>query len=654
MSVIQSTQPELRYIKRENLEQEARIIGNYYRDLIRSYGVDCIYCKLDTSEFENFKKVIDQNTILKQAYGYNISPDYSLSAHTLTYMEVENDIFQLNKFGLNPNIDVNFYFESTDFACALATKLGQYKEYPIKESFIECEVPECIDDYVENDDILDENDQPIKFYLSANTFPYQLGLGYNENFYSENLSGKLFAEISGYEYDKEITLVCYPYEHVDFDINFPANTDLYKSLKYTIANDDYVETMLFLTYTVKKTKIGTEKAILNDFAFFEKSKNYSCKTALKQLCKYLAYDDKYIICKYVISRITHEISSLVQTINFLQDLLGLELMTNISDIEEIKIEITKLYKHCQTLTITKDKYKSILSGRLHGNVLFFDINSLGKYSGKIHPNVGDVVIIDFPDDKNMEKYEITECFDKQLTQDGISPLLHKYIWKCKARRYVNSHEDIIPNEGDERVEEQMNYQDKLHEEVAKKVSLYDDNEDAVYGGYELEDTSVKNYDKQDVRNVEHVKYEEIIGGQLLDIVKFECGSALKTDGYSLLFETIDNEIYVVGSVNKKLLINDAIYESKFKWLKASKNQICFINIEGTPITLAFNEDAISNITDEINLKDVHAASIEDDIINTEKCSFVKFNNCRTYMFATTEHLYAKLECEDTPKTYQLI
>ena len=122
----------------------------------------------------------------------------------------------------------------------------------------------------------------------------------------------------------------------------------------------------------------------------------------------------------------------------------------------------------------------------------------------------------------------------------------------------------------------------------------------------------------------------------------------------MLFETIDNEIYVVGSVNKKLLINDAIYESKFKWLKASKNQICFINIEGTPITLAFNEDAISNITDEINLKDVHAASIEDDIINTEKCSFVKFNNCRTYMFATTEHLYAKLECEDTPKTYQLI
>lgn len=93
MSVIQSTQPELRYTKRQNLENEAKIVGNYYRDLIRSYGVDCTYHKLDKSEFANFKNTIDRNTVLKQAYGYNITPDYSMSAHTLTYMEIENDIF---------------------------------------------------------------------------------------------------------------------------------------------------------------------------------------------------------------------------------------------------------------------------------------------------------------------------------------------------------------------------------------------------------------------------------------------------------------------------------------------------------------------------------------------------------------------------------
>jgi hypothetical protein len=67
------------------------------------------------------------------------------------------------------------------------------------------------------------------------------------------------------------------------------------------------------------------------------------------------------------------------------------------------------------VAVGKNKYKYILNGKIHGNVLFYDINSLGKYIEKIHPEVGDIVSIDFPDENNREKYEITECFDKQLT-----------------------------------------------------------------------------------------------------------------------------------------------------------------------------------------------------------------------------------------------
>ena len=59
MAVIQSNLSELRYINRENLEQEARIIGNYYREIIRSYGVDCSYYKLKTDYFENYKDILD-------------------------------------------------------------------------------------------------------------------------------------------------------------------------------------------------------------------------------------------------------------------------------------------------------------------------------------------------------------------------------------------------------------------------------------------------------------------------------------------------------------------------------------------------------------------------------------------------------------------
>ncbi len=562
MSVIQSTQPELRYTKRQNLENEAKIVGNYYRDLIRSYGVDCMYHKLDKSEFANFKNTIDRNTILKQAYGYNITPDYSMSASTLTYMEIENDIFQLNKFGQNPNTDVNFYFENLDFACALATKCGQYKEYPINETIIECEVPECTDAYEEFEDDIDEiTGLPIKHYLSSDVFPYELGLGYKENYYADQLSGKLQVNIDSYEVDKEQTIICNPYEHTDFNVKVDANSDLYKSLKHVIENDDYLETMIYLTFAVKKILSSYEN------------------------------DD-----------------------------------------------------------ITKPIYKYILNGRIHGNVLFYDINELGKYAEKIHPAVGDVITIDFPDENNQEKYEITDCFDKQLTQDGISPLLHKYIWKCKARRYINSFEDIEPNEADERLQEKLNHQAHVYEEVTDKISIYDNNDDKAYGGYDLDPTTTKNYDKQDIRNIEHVKYEGLPEGQLIDIQRFECGSKLCTDGYSLIFATIDNDMYIVAMTDRNLVVRDAVFESGMKWLKATKDQICFINIEGESTLLACNDE--SDNLKELNLESLYDATISTSNTNTDGGSFVKFNGCRSYLFATPTQMFAKLE--NTKQTHQLI
>ena len=57
-------------------------------------------------------------------------------------------------------------------------------------------------------------------------------------------------------------------------------------------------------------------------------------------------------------------------------------------------------------------YVNILSGYVHGSVLFYDIDKIGKYVDLIRPAVGDIIAIDFPDDKNREKYEITDCYDK--------------------------------------------------------------------------------------------------------------------------------------------------------------------------------------------------------------------------------------------------
>ena len=75
-------------MKRKALEQESRIVGNALRDQIRQYGIDCTYYKLDTTDFTDFKGIVDSNAILKRAYGYNITPDYNMSANMITYADV--------------------------------------------------------------------------------------------------------------------------------------------------------------------------------------------------------------------------------------------------------------------------------------------------------------------------------------------------------------------------------------------------------------------------------------------------------------------------------------------------------------------------------------------------------------------------------------
>lgn len=90
-----------------------------------------------------------------------------------------------------------------------------------------------------------------------------------------------------------------------------------------------------------------------------------------------------------------------------------------------------------------------VDGSIDGSFLFYDLASLSKYYELLHPDVGDIVTIDFPDGKSREQYEITEAVDKSLATDGINALLHKYVWRCKARRYINSHEDMEKNEAND-------------------------------------------------------------------------------------------------------------------------------------------------------------------------------------------------------------
>ena len=575
MSVLQSQHNEVRYLKRKGLEEESRIIGNALRDQIRQYGIDCVYYKLNESFATTFKDIIDKNAILKRAYGYEMNPDYSMSVDMITYADAQQDLFMMNKLGYQSNAELDFYFDRIDFACALAPKCGQLREYKIDNAIIMKQLQSLPASSVQDDRI-------SSCQLSAYDFPYTC----------EMLSGMCRAGIMPYEYGKEYTIVCDPYVHTSFNVSFPANNDLYRSLKYKIENDDYLETLIYLTYKVTQDAISSGLSI------------------------------------------------------------------------------------------------DVLSGYIHGSVLFYDIDKIGKYVDLIRPAVGDIIEIDFPDDQNREKYEVTDCFDKQLTQDGINPLIHKYIWKCKARRYINSYEDNAPASiADDRIEEMHKYNQVIDDAVSKDVSMYDNigtreisaysdlsgfykkkvdvNEDAAYGGY---DGITDEYDSQ-MPGPYHEKYDFIDDGTAIDILRFAIGSRLVTNGYDLLFKPANSNDFYQVATNMVPIQPKApcMFEQELRWLKATDSMIVFVNIEGESTQIACDYEAtqgelefcLESLYDKTlddtkprSLDDVRLSKIDDCPTNTNYQNFYKFKGTRSYLWTDGRHLYAKLA--SSQKLYKVV
>lgn len=363
------------------------------------------------------------------------------------------------------------------------------------------------------------------------------------------MSGKLFAEISGYETGVEQTIACYPYEHCSFAVEWESNSDLHRSLKRKIESDDYVETMLLLDFRVDEVKTASLRG--------------------------------------------------------------------------------------------KKQTRYVLTGKLHGSVLFFDVEQLGKYAELIHPEVGDIVEIDFPDENQRERYEITDCFDKQLTQDGISPLLHKYVWKCKARRRQDvAGEDLEDTEAGKRIDEKLAFQDRAQEKVAASVAMYPEDEDAAYGGYELDPATLPSYDREDVRNVEHAEHSQIDPGQLLEVHAFGDGSKLATDGYALVFVDKRGAATAVVPSYGNLHIGKALYESGSKWLKASREQIVFSDVAGETTVLA----SVADLSETTRLETLESRTVDfGGETNERGDQFFKFRSCRSMLVSDGSSLFAILE-----------
>ena len=522
MSILQDKLSEIRYLKRKNLHEESKIIGNYYRDIIHQYGVDCNYYKLKTNYPNFFKTSIDQNNLILHAYGYDVNPDYSLSAKMITYMEVENDIFNLNKYGIIPNSDVNFYFDATEFACNLAVCLGKYKEFKIKE-------------------------EKYTLYLKESELEtLELVLPFE----SEIIFGKIvipFENLS-LELNAKKTVNCEAICTSKPRWTFPVNEDIVKSFEYTVKSEN-AEAIMILADLIMREKREYEK----------------------------------IDCDYV------------------------------------------------------------MSIKLHGTVLFHDVNAIDKYKQHIVPNAGDVITIDFPDENNRERYEITECIDKQLTPDGINPLLHKYVWKCKARRYVNGQENFPEkNDADLHVAEKQDLINTSDSLVGKAIELYNDDEDEAYGGY---DKKVPYHDIDDVKGVHRKLWKKVDKTVLIEILGFGNGSKLVTNGYDLYFAPNNqDEVLLVNLTTDRTWIDKSIYPmGELKFLKANDQELTFVNVDGEMFKLTVEKDIPPEIV-KLCLDSLMDLSVYDngmENVNSSGENYYKFSNCNTILISIGEHLYCR-------------
>ena len=90
-----------------------------------------------------------------------------------------------------------------------------------------------------------------------------------------------------------------------------------------------------------------------------------------------------------------------------------------------------------------------------------------------------------------------------------------------------------------------------------------------------------------------------------------------------------------------------------RWLKASDSCVAFINIEGESTKIAVDYEA-TNGELKLCLNDLHAKSLDTTGKQTNKDfdNFFKFKGTRTYMWATRDSLFVKLE--SNKKLYKII
>lgn len=114
----------VRYLRTRSLDQEQALYANYYKDLIENYGIEATYFRHETKFPNSLDLTASGLGVENLIYGENTDPNYYLSGDMDIYIEVENDVFEMDKYGITPNENITIYFSVGDFNSRYASRLG--------------------------------------------------------------------------------------------------------------------------------------------------------------------------------------------------------------------------------------------------------------------------------------------------------------------------------------------------------------------------------------------------------------------------------------------------------------------------------------------------------------------------------------------------
>lgn len=102
------------------------------------------------------------------------------------------------------------------------------------------------------------------------------------------------------------------------------------------------------------------------------------------------------------------------------------------------------------------------------------------------------------------------------------------------------------------------------------------------------------------------------------------------------------EGYVLAGCDHEPVVDSAVYEHCMRWLKATNEQIVFVNIEGQSTVLAKSSNLPPDKL-QIGLNSLYDATVNSDKpVNGKRGNFYKFRGTRTVLWSTRTGLFAKL------------